>query len=94
MMAIAAFVVMLFSSNTGLGSYAGAQKNPDGTWVCGGAYTGAQKNPDGTWVCGGAYTGAQKNPDGTWVVGWKRLAHTIQWRQRLTPCLTLTIDVS
>lgn len=29
--------------------YIGAQKNPDGTWVCGGAYAGAQKNPDGTF---------------------------------------------
>ncbi|MDC0258810.1 hypothetical protein OAK43_01115 [Verrucomicrobiales bacterium] len=35
-------------------NYTSYQKNPDGTYVCGGAYTSYQKNPDGTYVCGGA----------------------------------------
>jgi len=74
MTALAALITMLFCSNITLGNYAGAQKNPNGTWVLGGAHKGAQKNPDGTWVVGGAYKGAQKNPDGTWVVGWKQQA--------------------
>ncbi|MDC0258811.1 hypothetical protein OAK43_01120 [Verrucomicrobiales bacterium] len=28
------------------------QKNPDGTYVCGGAYTSYQRNPNGTYVVG------------------------------------------
>ena len=33
-------------------NYTSYQKNPDGTYVCGGAYTSYQKNPNGTYVVG------------------------------------------
>jgi hypothetical protein len=45
-------VAFVFSASQLHANYDSFQRNPDGTYVCGGAYNSFQRNPNGTYVCG------------------------------------------